>query len=101
MPRQSTKFRLFNKKQMPTMRQVGGKGMNRYIDAEEIGQNYYLADIKQYVIVKCKDGIHRVFAEVSLDITDMVGEDIEVAGFYETHCQARFICDKRNEEVKE
>lgn len=75
--------------------------MSRYIEAEEIEQNYYLADIKQYVIVKCKDGKHRVFAEVSLDIVDMVGEEIEVIGFYETHCQARFICDKRNEEVKE
>ena len=71
------------------------------IPRKEVKEDNYLANINQYVIVKCKDGKHRVFAEVSLDIVDMVGEEIEVIGFYETHCQARFICDKRNEEVKE
>lgn len=71
------------------------------ISRKEVEEDNYLANINQYVVVKCKDGKHRVFAEVSLDIVDMTGEDIEVVGFYETHCQARFICDKRNEEVKE
>ena len=71
------------------------------IPRKEVKEDNYLANINQYVVIKCKDGKHRVFAEVSLDIIDMVGEEIEVAGFYETHCQARFICDKRNEEVKE
>jgi len=71
------------------------------IPRKEVKEDNYLANINQYVVIKCKDGKYRVFAEVSLDIVDMVGEDIEVAGFYETHCQARFICDKRNREVKE
>lgn len=65
---------------------------------KEITQDIYLADIKQYVVVKCKDGKHRILVEVSLDV-EYLG--IEIIGFYETEYQAAYVCDKKNKEVKE